>query len=79
MIRLEHIKKTDDVIVCVGFIEDCKEPVQISVNRANYAMTTSPLPKGYEWGTSHLEHAKKALIDILESGSNETKRTVMWY
>ena len=79
MIKLKNIKMEADGISCVAFVEDCREPIKISVMADTKEMKASELPQGYEWCKKHLNYAKQVLSEMLESGITETSKTVMWY
>lgn len=79
MIKLEHINTTNDLISCTAFVEDCTEPIQISVNKISQEMVSSPLPENYEWCRTHLIYAKRALLAMIENGEIETSTMIMWY
>lgn len=79
MIRLEHIKKKNDCIICDAFIEDCKKPIIVEYSPKNNEIKTTALPEGYEWCVSHLSYAKRALREMVASEKMENKKTIMWY
>ena len=79
MIRLERIEIKNNTISCVVFVEDCTEPVFLSVDIASGEMNSTRLPLGYEWCRPHLAMAKRVMLDMLNSGTIENEKTIMWY
>lgn len=79
MIKLEHIEKKNNHITCNAFVENCSESILLSVDIERRELESNVLPTGYEWCVSHLAHARKALLDMLDSGKIEHSKVIMWY
>ena len=79
MVKLKQISRGGKYITCTAYIEDCKEPVELTFHTPDELMQNTPLPQGYEWCTSHLLHAKKALKELSQKELPETQITIMWY
>ena len=79
MIRLKQIEKKNNDITCLGYIEDCDEPVFIHIDAITSEVEHSPFPKGYEYET-HIAMARFALMEIVKKGDQLPKeKLVMWY
>lgn len=79
MVKLEQIKRDGYDITCAVFVEDCKEPVQLTYSILDETVQHDPLPEGYEYCTSHIGHAQRALERMVKEGYIEPRTTVMWY
>lgn len=78
MVKLEQIKKIDDLITCTAFVEDCKEPVEIVFRISDGSIQSSPLPKGYEWCRGHIQYSRFVFEKMVQEGKYPEKRTIMW-
>lgn len=79
MIKLKNIVKTNEQITCDAFIENCTESLSLAFNVKNMEFKDYTLPKGYEWCGSHIHHAKRYLISLIEENKIPSERTIMWY
>lgn len=80
MIKLKNIAKENDRIICDAFVEDCDKPVRLSLNTKNAEFDKIVLPEDYEWCTSHINHAKRYLISLInEEIITSTEKCIMWY
>lgn len=77
MLRLENIKRINNIVKCDFYPEDCKTAVSFS-----YDFDTEDvqcvLPKGYEYCGVHIAQA----VHWLESMKNEQlpkEKVIMWY
>ena len=79
MVRLKQVEKNGDIIVCTAYVEDCKEGIQVEYNIKEHTILSDPLPKGYEYCTSHIRYIRNALSDAAESGEIPPEGLIMWY
>ncbi len=77
MIRLKSVRVENDRIACFGYVEDCQEPVKISVDMKGNADSGS-LPKGYEWCESYVRAAERYLLKSYEQGKLKSEMLMMW-
>ena len=61
MIRLENIRLDGDCISCEAFVEDCKTPIQLSVNKDDTSEFSTNLPSGHEWCLAYVKVAERYL------------------
>lgn len=79
MVRLKKINKNGNMITCVAYVEDCKEGIRLEYNITDQTLSAEPLPKGYEYCTSHIAHARRHLEKMAETGEIPPERLIMWY
>lgn len=79
MVKLKQIKKLNETVTCIAFVEDCTEPVEITFHIPDRNMQTSPLPPGYEWCRSHIRHSQTALEKMAEKDEFPENWNIMWY
>ena len=77
MIRLKNVKVEDDRIVCLGYVEDCKEPVRISVDMDGNGESVE-MTRGYEWCDIHIKRAERYLLKRYEEGTLKSEMLLMW-
>jgi hypothetical protein len=77
MIRLKGIKRSENIVSCDGFVEDCTIPVPITVNLDNGSFTEGKMPNGYEWCSGYGSFAANYIIDHQDELQEEY--LVMWY
>lgn len=77
MIRLKNVKAENDRIVCFGYVEDCKEPVRISVDLDGNAEAVN-MPEGYEWCVSYVAAAQRYLLKAYKEGKLKSEMLMMW-
>ena len=78
MVRLKKIKRIGGDITCIAFVEDCEVPINIKFSVEDNVFYSDPLPRGYEWCSAHLRHARDNLEHMLKSGDIPEHRTIMW-
>lgn len=78
MIKLKHIKRQGETIICDAYVEDCAESISLVFNIAENSMQNSPLPKGYEWCVTHINHARAALARMAEAGDIKENWNIYW-
>ena len=79
MIKLENIKVKGPVVCCDIIPEDSELLGYIEIDTTTNSLKYS-LPKGYEWCTNHIEHAKDFLNDLVElKGESPEEKLIMWY
>ena len=79
MIRLKNITKNKNIITCDVYVEDCKEPVLIILDTGGKKLQNYELPERYEWCHSHINHAKRNLLEMDRENKLVNETTVMWY
>ena len=79
MIELKKIKRDNEQIACEAFIEDCNEPVNLSLNIRNKELNSFVLPPDYNWCTTHIDKAKDFLLSLLDVTDIPNKKRIMWY
>lgn len=79
MIELKQISRTDNKITCIAFVEDCQEQIQLFYDINNKKINNVKLPDGYQWCTSHINHAEQYLKSLETEKSIPTQKTIMWY
>ncbi len=79
MIKLDKIKKNNDHISCKAFLEDCTTGIDLRYNINNDEFEPFSLPKGYEWCSSHIAHAKRYLRTLNDKEYIPKERIIMWY
>ena len=79
MLKLTEIKKNDGKISCKMFLEDCKIPVNLELDEKTAEFSEYQFPEGYEWCISHVGHAKKFLLSIINKKDFPAERVIMWY
>ena len=78
MVKLKNLKRIDQKIQCDIYPEDSTEAGQLSVNLSDESYDYK-LPKGYEWCTNHVAHAKRAIIEMVKADSELPKeKLIMW-
>ena len=79
MVCLRGIQKIGHQLVCNAYVEDSEEPMSMSFDMKSGEFNHSPLPKGYEYCTTHVWKARRALEKMAESGEIRPNWTIMWY
>lgn len=79
MIKLQKIVRTNDIITCEAFVEDCAKPLNLVFDVKSGEFKSYTMPKGYEWCKSHIHHAKNYLASIMKKSEIPSERTIMWY
>ena len=79
MVKLREIERNNESIICIAFVEDCEEPINIEFKLKDETIHSSPLPEGYEWCTSHIVHVRRALKHMADENALVSHTTVMWY
>lgn len=79
MIKLENIQKHNDIISCNAFLEDSVTAVVLKYNTSKDEFETFSLPKGYEWCSSHITHARQYLKTLNDKADVPKERLIMWY
>jgi hypothetical protein len=79
MVKLKNIKRNNGYILCLAFVENCQEPIQLALNETSAELDNYRLPVGYEWCISHITHARKYLRSLIGKPIELTQRTIMWY
>ena len=77
MVRLKNVRVENDHIVCVGYVEDCKEPIRISVDMDGNGESVE-MPRGYEWCDIHIKRAERYLLERYEQGTLKSEMLLMW-
>ena len=77
MVTLKNIKRDNDCIICDVYPEDSKLPVHMEVSVRTGDVSQSAFPKGYEYCTSHIRHAKRFLLE--NADHLPESRLIMWY
>ena len=77
MIRLKNVRVENDRIVCLGYVEDCKEPICISVDMDGNGESVE-MPRGYEWCESYVKSAERYLLKRYEQGTLKNEMMMMW-
>lgn len=75
MIRLENIREKDDIVKCDFYPENSKNAGTLKFSRKNNSVEAC-YPKGYEYCTSHVNHALRFLKSNFDL---PTQHTIMWY
>ena len=78
MIKLTDIRKTGDSITAKAYVEDSREPVELTYSIAEHAFAAYRLPRGYEYCTAHIEQARR-FFEQTQDGTLPETRTIMWY
>lgn len=78
MVKLKNIVKNNNMIQCDIYPEDSKEKGFITVNVITGELESYVLPKEYEWCMNHLQHAKRALLDMVKADKMQDEKVVMW-
>ena len=79
MIRLKSIKKNDNIVSCLAFVEDCETAVAVSYDVEKDVLLHKELPFDYFWCDRHFDYAKKELKKMVDSGDIRDHATIMWY
>ncbi|MDO4272700.1 MAG: hypothetical protein Q4D16_03450 [Eubacteriales bacterium] len=79
MVKLKNIKKNNATIECDIYPEDSKQSGHVTVALDSRTVSGYSLPNGYEWCRNHVNHAKTALIELLEAEDLPTEYLVKWY
>ena len=79
MVKLKNIRRNDNIILCEAFVENCTEPIHLSLYENSAELDDYILPIGYEWCISHITHAKKYLRSLIGKPIEDSQRTIMWY
>lgn len=78
MVRLENIKRTESSISCDFYPEDSVLPGKMSIDIPTLEMKCY-LPDGYEWCSSHVQHAALTLRKLFEAETLPSRKLIMWY
>ena len=78
MVKLKNIERKNDILSCLVFFEDCKEPVLISLNEKTGVLSEFVMPKGYEWCEYHIRYAEKYLNELVGKPIDRTSHSTMW-
>ena len=78
MIKLKNVNKHNDTIQCDAYIEDSIEAVPLKLNLSTGMFDEYSLPRGYEWCSSHIAHARMVLIDMAKNENITSERLIMW-
>ena len=79
MIKLVDIKKYKDIITCSAFVEDSNTAFCLEYKIKEDCFNTCSLPKGYEWCSSHIAHAKRFIKSLVEINDYPKEKVIMWY
>ena len=77
VIRLKNVKVENNRIVCLGYVEDCEEPIRISVDMDGNGESVE-MPRGYEWCKSYVKSAERYLIKRYKQGTLKSEMMMMW-
>jgi len=78
MIRLTDIRESGDRITAKAYVEDSKEPMELTYSVSGKSFAPYRLPRGYEYCTSHVEMARRYFAGEHEDPLPKS-RTIMWY
>ena len=79
MIKLKEIKRSNNFITCLAFVEDAPNGIKLSFDEQKKQLNNEPLPKGYEYCEEHLAHADLYLESLVGKEITNRERTIMWY
>ncbi|MCD7864021.1 MAG: hypothetical protein LUG61_11100 [Lachnospiraceae bacterium] len=79
MIKLEHIKRNENTVTCDAYVEDCKTAMPLALDVSKKEFEKYDFPAGYEWCRSHIAHAKRRLLKMIETDNFEKECLIMWY
>lgn len=79
MITLKNIKINGKVIESDIYPEDSEKNGNLKIDTETGSIISYFLPIGYEWCTSHLNHAKNTLVELSKSKKIPKEKIVMWY
>lgn len=80
MIDLRNIQRKNDIVTCDAYLENCKEALPLVFHMETKQFEEFAFPQGYEYCASHIAHARRNLIKLLESGEPlPSKKLIMWY
>ena len=79
MIKLKNIKKiSDNIIECNIIPEDSAEMGYMTVDIDKEEIVKCDLPRGYEWCSNHVAHARNALMKMVETDEILNEKNVVW-
>ena len=81
MIELKniHLEESGRLIRATAFVESCKEPVELAMNRQGEWEREPVLPSEYSYCGSHIFHAKMYLEKLIGKKFETHNRLIMWY
>lgn len=78
MIKLLNIKKNNSIIECDIVPEDSIVSGHMIVDTSLNMIKSYYLPDGYEWCTSHVDHAKEVMIRMSKNTDIPKEKLIMW-
>lgn len=78
MVRLRNIRRNKGYILCLAFVENCQEPIQLALNESSAELDDYQLPKNYEWCTYHIAYAKRYLQSLIGKDIETQTRNIVW-
>lgn len=78
MVRLKNIERNSNIIECDIIPEDSIESGHVSVQIDSKKIENFSLPNGYEWCRNHVEHARMALLKLVQEDNIPNEKLIMW-
>lgn len=79
MVKLKNLEKNNNIGRCDIIPEDSPISGHITLSLDSGELIEYSLPAGYEWCLSHVHHAARNLVKILDSVNPQKEYLVMWY
>ena len=78
MVKLENIRKNNDVITCVAYLEDCRKPMELRYSSSTDDFDHFEFPEGYDWCEMHIRMIR-SFFRTLKGSDYTQERMIMWY
>lgn len=79
MIKLKNIVKNKASICCSAVLEDCDNPVSLTLDLEKKEFKDFAFPEGYEYCKEHISQAKRYLLSLADKSQIPHEKTIMWY